>query len=268
MAGHNDSGRILPEANGTCTGSFGPFVLKTALQPILGRESSGMLVLRGLEGLLRLFLNGRPFGTAEFLARVGQSERVALDALCRQIHLINASAEPSSDALLFLNFDPSIYESNRQIAAQVSRLQTDVGTNGFSPRNIVCEMTEQPILSPARMRYLTESLREGGFRIAVDDFGAESSDSRRVDQIRPEFIKFDAKWVARLMESPSGFDTLKDAVARFRQGGAAIVIEGLEQDFQVDLAWGAGADLVQGYALARPQLTPTNFSRLFRRGAA
>lgn len=268
MAGHNDSGRILSEADGTCTGSFGPFVLKTALQPILGRDRSGVLVLRGLEGLLRLFVNDRPFGTAEFLARVGQTERVALDALCRQIHLINASAEPTGSALLFLNFDPGIYESNRQIAAQVSRLKADVGASGFSARDIVCEMTEQPILSLARMRYLIESLRESGFRIAVDDFGAESSDSHRVDQIRPEFIKLDAKWVARLMQSQSGFAALKDAVARFRQGGAAIVIEGLEQDFQVDLAWGAGADLIQGYALARPQLTPTNFSQLFRRGAA
>ncbi|WP_136660275.1 EAL domain-containing protein [Nitratireductor sp. XY-223] len=268
MAGKTESGRILPEADGTCSGSFGPFVLKTALQPILGRDGSGLLALRGMEGLLRLFLNGRPFGPAEFFSRVGKAERIAIDALCRQMHLINASAEPTENVLLFLNFDPGIYESNRQVAAQVGRLKADVGASGHASRHIVCEMTEQPALSPNRVRYLVESLREYGFRIAVDDFGAQSSDARRVELIRPDFIKLDAKWVARLMDSQSGFTALKDAVSRFRRDGATVVIEGLEKDFQVELAWGAGADLVQGYALARPQLAPTDFSQLFRRGAA
>ncbi|WP_419906177.1 EAL domain-containing protein [Hoeflea sp.] len=268
MAEFNGSGRILSAADGTCTGSFGPFVLKTALQPIFGRDRSGALILFATEGLLRVYLNDRPFGTGDFFARIGSAERLAIDVLCRQMHLVNASAEPSDGAMLFLNFDPSIYASNRQIAAAVNRLKAEVRDSTYSTRRIVCEMTEQPALSPARMRYLIESLREAGFRIAVDDFGAESSDLVRVDRIRPDYIKLDAKWVTRLMESQSGFSALKDAVARFRKGGAKIVIEGLEKDFQVDLAWGAGADLVQGYALARPQLTPTDFWQLYQRGAA
>jgi EAL domain-containing protein (putative c-di-GMP-specific phosphodiesterase class I) len=251
------------DEDGSCSGSFGPFLLKTALQPIFGRHRDGRLRLRGIEGLLRLFLNDRPFSTGEFFARIGAGQRQAVDALCRRLHLINASLETADDILLFLNFDPSLYKDNREIAAQIQRLMTDVAASRFTPARIVCEMTEQQTVSSNRITYLTEGLRDAGFMIAIDDYGDGASDARRVEQVRPDIVKLDAAWVVRLMESESGFAALKDAVGRFHHSGASIVLEGLEKGFQVELAWGAGADLVQGYALARPQLAPTDLSRTY-----
>lgn len=268
MTMDSDSSRILQEEDGSCSGSFGPFLLKTALQPIFGRNRSGQLRLRGFEGLLRLFLNDAPYSPAGFFARIGADRRLSVDALCRHIHLVNASLEPAEDVLLFLNFDPSLYEDNRQISAQVNGLKSDVAASRFSPARIVCEMTEQQIAQPDRMRYLIDNLKEAGFKIAVDDFGAESSDVRRVELVRPDIVKLDAHWVVRLMESQSGFAVLREAVNRFRKDGASVVIEGLEQGYQIDLAWGAGADLVQGFALARPQIAPTNISQLFGQAPA
>ena len=268
MAESSANGRILSETDGSSTASFGPFVMKTALQPIIGRNRSGALVLRGLEGLLRLFFNGNAFSPAEFFTRIGDGERLNVDALCRRIHIANAALDPVNDSLLFLNFDPGVYESHRQVAFEVIRMKRDAATGGFSPRRIVCEMTEGHAGAPNRLVYLTENLREHGFKIAVDDFGTQSSDARRVKLIRPDIVKLDSVWVKRLMASQSGFSALKDAVDRFRQDGAQVVVEGLEEDYQVDLAWGAGADFVQGFALARPQLAPTRFSGIFRHNAA
>ncbi|MCY6379578.1 EAL domain-containing protein [Hoeflea prorocentri] len=262
------NGRILSEPDGSSTASFGPFVMKTALQPIIGRNRSGALVLRGLEGLLRLFFNGRPFSPADFFTRIGDSERINVDALCRRIHLANASLDPLKDILLFLNFDPGVYNDHRQIALEVARLKKDAATGSFPPRHIVCEMTERHAAAPNRLHYLTECLREHGFKIAVDDFGAKSSDAQRVKLLSPDIVKLDSAWVQRLMASQSGFSALKDAINRFRQDGALVVVEGMEENFQVELAWGAGADFVQGFALARPQLAPTRFSGIFRHDAA
>ena len=263
MAHDSHSVRHRLDEDGSCSGSFGPFLLKTALQPIFGRHRDSRLRLRGIEGLLRLFLNDKPFATGEFFARIGTGQRNAVDALCRRLHLINASLETAEDVMLFLNFDPSLYGDNRQIAAQIQQLMTDVAASRFTPARIVCEMTEQQTVSSNRITYLTEGLRDAGFKIAIDDYGAVASDARRVELVRPEIVKLDARWVVRLMESESGFAVLKDAVGRFHQNGALIVMEGLEQGFQVELAWGAGADLVQGYALARPQLAPTDLSRTY-----
>ena len=207
--------------------------------------------------------NDEHYGTAEFFSRIGDSQRLSVDALCRRIHLVNASLETVDDVLLFLNFDPSLYQDNRQIAAQINTLVADVARSRFSPSLIVCEMTEQRLAESARMTYLTDGLREAGFKVAIDDYGADGSDARRVELVQPDIVKLDAKWVARLMDSQSGFALLRQTVDQFRRNGAAIVMEGLEEGFQVDLAWGAGADLIQGYALAHPQLAPTNISRLY-----
>lgn len=259
----SDSVQHRLEEDGSSSGSFGPFLLKTALQPIFGRNRSGLVRLRGIEGLLRLFLNGRPFSTGEFFRRIGSDQRQAVDTLCRRLHLANASLESSHDVLLFLNFDPSLYVDNRQIAAQIQQLVSDVADSRFTAARIVCEMTEQHMVGSNRITYLTEGLRDAGFRIAIDDYGSAASDANRVDMVRPDIVKLDATWALRLMESQSGFAVLKETVERFHRSGASIVMEGLEKEFQVELAWGAGADLVQGFALARPQVAPTNLTEHF-----
>ena len=263
MAKQQDSGRLLQEKNGSCTGSFGPFILQTALQPIFTRTRNAALSLCGFEGLLRLLLNGRPYRTADFFSRIGNSEKLSMDALCRRMHLANASVEPTDKALLFLNFNPSLYEDARMVVAQVNTFLRDVADSQFSAHRIVCEITEQQVSNTGLLPILIETLRESGFKIAVDDFGAKSSDVGRVELVRPDIIKLDADWVTQLMGSKEGFAVLKDTVSRFHQAGASVVVEGMEKGWQIDLAWRSGTDMVQGYALARPQIAPTNFVEIY-----
>jgi EAL domain-containing protein (putative c-di-GMP-specific phosphodiesterase class I) len=260
------SGRIVREENGSSSGSYGPFVLKTALQPIFGQSGDGRIILRGFEALLRLIRGSKSLPPSDFFSRVGSKEKLALDVLCRSLHLANASLEGAEAALLFLNINPSLYDQNRIVISQVDNLTRQVQESRFSPRQIVCEITEHRTSSSNLLTLLVETLRENGFKIAVDDFGADGSDSKRVALIQPDIIKFDAEWVIRLMGSEAGFASLKKTVSRFHQQGAAIVMEGLEKGWQVDLGWGAGADLLQGYALARPQIAPTDFSTLYAGG--
>lgn len=261
------NGRIVREENGSSSGAYGPFTLKTALQPIFEQRNGGQVRLRGFEALLRLFRGEEPFSTTDFFSRIGSTERLALDDFCRSLHLINASLEKVGQHLLFLNINPALYDGKRLIASQVTNLLQQVERSPYSPRQIVCEITEHRTPSPDLLTVLVDTLRERGFKIAVDDFGADGSDSKRVALIHPDIVKLDAAWVTRLMSSEAGFSSLKDAVARFHQQGAIIVMEGLENGWQVDLGWGAGADLVQGYGLAHPQIAPTDFSILYAAGS-
>ena len=164
--------------------------------------------------------------------------------------------------------NPALYSDSRTVLSQVSELVEKARQSGFRIQQIICEITEHRTSRPNLLSLLVETLRDGGFRIAVDDFGAAGSDSRRFEQIRPDIVKLDAEWVKRLMGSEAGFATLRDGVARFHREGAAVVIEGLEHDWQVELGCGADADLIQGYGLARPKLAPTNFCDRFAGGAA
>jgi EAL domain-containing protein (putative c-di-GMP-specific phosphodiesterase class I) len=106
------------------------------------------------------------------------------------------------------------------------------------------------------------SLRASGFRIAVDDYGADDSDMGRVHALHPDIVKFDAGWLSRLMDSGPGYALLATMVSTFAGEGIRTVFEGIEEDWQVELAEKAGVTMVQGFALARPALVPADFSAL------
>src|SRR5690606_24042992 len=99
-----------------------------------------------------------------------------------------------------------------------------------------------------------KALRGHGYRIAVDDYGAESSNLRRIKELSPDIVKFDAKWITDLMESGPGLALLTTMVEEFAAKGIETVFEGIEESWQIELAERSGASMVQGFALARPEL--------------
>jgi EAL domain-containing protein (putative c-di-GMP-specific phosphodiesterase class I) len=82
-----------------------------------------------------------------------------------------------------------------------------------------------------------------------------------VRALKPDIVKFDAQWITRLMETGPGFALLHAMVTTFTDQGIETVFEGIEEGWQLELAERCGATLVQGYALARPELAPTSFAR-------
>ena len=94
---------------------------------------------------------------------------------------------------------------------------------------------------------------------AVDDYGADDSDINRIKELKPDIVKFDAHWIAHLMDSGAGFALLTTMVEAFETQGIRTVFEGIEENWQLDLAEKAGASMVQGYVLAKPELAPTTF---------
>ena len=88
----------------------------------------------------------------------------------------------------------------------------------------------------------------------------------RIRELHPDIVKFDARWITRLMESGPGYALLTAMVSTFAAQGIHTVFEGIEEGWQLELAEKAGASMVQGYALARPELARTGFS-VFRPNA-
>ncbi len=62
-------------------------------------------------------------------------------------------------------------------------------------------MTERKAKSPAILFALADAIRANGFQLAVDDFGAAKLDADRLAKLRPGIVKFDGRWVARLMRT-------------------------------------------------------------------
>ena len=255
---------IIRNDDGTSSGVWGVYTLQSAFQPIFAFKE-GKLSVAAFEGLIRPFRNGEPQSPGAFFGTCPAADRLHIEALTRTLHLLNAGACLPQEASIFVNFDPSVF-TDRGIADKALRdMRLVLHEAGIDARRIVCEVTEQKSASQETLYNFVEALRANGFRIAVDDYGADDSDINRIKELKPDIVKFDAHWITQLMESGAGFALLTAMVQSFENQGIRTVFEGIEEGWQLELAEKSGASMVQGYVLARPELAPTSF-RVFGKG--
>jgi EAL domain-containing protein (putative c-di-GMP-specific phosphodiesterase class I) len=256
---------IVRQADGTSVGVWGVFTLKSAFQPIFAFDH-GKVRIAAFEGLIRPFRDDQGMSPGTFFGLIPAADRLHVETLTRTLHLLNAGACLDPATFIFVNFDPSLFVERAVVDAALRDMRLVLHEAGIDPRRIVCEVTEQTSASTETLDAFVHALRAHGFRIAVDDYGAHDSDAERVRALRPDIVKFDAQWITRLMESGPGFALLHAMVTTFAEQGIQTVFEGIEEGWQLELAERSGASMVQGYALARPELAPTSFAQFRRDG--
>ena len=257
---------IVRHDDGTATGVWGPFILKSAFQPIFA-FGGGRLTATAYEGLARPFRDGEPMAPGQFFKSVPPTDRMHVETLTRTLHLLNAGRFLDPKASVFVNFDPSLFPERSLTDAAVRDMRLVLHEAGIGAERVVCEVTEQKSPSEAILFGFVEALRGHGFRIAVDDYGAAASDIHRIERLQPDIVKFDAQWITQLMRSGPGYALLSAMVRTFSDRGIDTVFEGIEEGWQLELAEKCGASMVQGFVLARPELAPTSFTS-FTRAAA
>ena len=262
MPGHREP-HFLQDDRGFYTTSYGPFVLRSAFQPIFSQNEQGHLTIEAFEALIRAQQNGKPVSPGHFFSLVEKSDAVFVDTLCRELHILNMGKLRRKKARLFINFNPGLFDAVTDIDREVDRMVAVTIKAGLRPGRIVCEITEQGSGNEDVLNRLVEGLRSRLFKIAVDDFGADDSDSKRVDDLKPDVLKFDAAWVRRFTETSAGMGLLKLMVEQFIDRGITVLFEGLEEEHQVEFCQKIGVQLMQGYALARPEIVPKTFDDRF-----
>ena len=262
MSGRREP-HFLQDDRGFYTTSYGPFILRSAFQPIFSQDEQGHLTIEAFEALIRAQRDGQPVSPPQFFSLVEKDDAMAVDTLCRELHILNMGKLGRKRARLFINFNPGLFDSVADIDAEVDHMVDVAVKAGLRPGRIVCEITEQGSGDEAVLHQLVNGLRSRLFRIAVDDFGADDSDSKRVDELRPDVIKFDAAWVRRFTETAAGMGLLKLMVEQFIARGITVLFEGLEEEHQVEFCRQIGVQLMQGYALARPEIIPRTFDDRF-----
>lgn len=262
MPGRRES-HFLQDDRGFYTTSYGPFVLRSAFQPIFSQNDQGHLTIEAFEALIRAQQDGKPVSPYDFFSKIEQADAVTVDTLCRELHILNMGKLGRRKARLFINFNPGLFDQVADIDAEVDRMVDVTIRAGLRPGRIVCEITEQGSGDDEALQRLVTGLRSRLFKIAVDDYGADDSDSKRVNELKPDVIKFDAAWVSRFTETSAGQGLLKLMVEQFIERGITVLFEGLEEDHQIEFCQTIGVQLMQGYALARPVIVPATFDDRF-----
>ena len=151
------------------------------------------------------------------------------------------------DVFLALNISPE---------TAISRELADVLRHA-PPERIVVELTEHTRVDDyASLLAGLQPLRDGGFRIAVDDAGAGYAGLRHVLQLNPDMLKLDIDLIRDIDVDPVK-RALSAALVTFAlETGAAIIAEGIETSTELATLSGLGVKWGQGYHLARPAPLP------------
>jgi diguanylate cyclase (GGDEF)-like protein/PAS domain S-box-containing protein len=125
--------------------------------------------------------------------------------------------------------------------------------SGLEPSSLILEITETALIAhPDQALTALHALRATGVQIALDDFGTGYSSLSHLHQYPVDTVKIDRSFVAHLGDG-SGQDGVVTAILHLAAHmGLEVVAEGVETLDQADRLAELGCDLLQGYALGRP----------------
>ena len=133
------------------------------------------------------------------------------------------------------------------------RLLAIVAENGITVGDIVLEVTESAYSQNMdQMLPTVNELREAGFQIEMDDFGAGYSSLNMLCIMPIDAIKIDMKFVGNIMRSGAGYRMVELVIEMARSLNIPAIVEGVEDEDQYRLVKQAGCDVVQGYYFSRP----------------
>ena len=122
---------------------------------------------------------------------------------------------------------------------------------GFLPDRLNLEITEDAFLIGAN-RHMIKRLKDYGFRIVIDRFGAGSSSLRMLKDVDADVIKIDREFVNELESNPKSKIVLDAIIDICRRLEINVIAEGVEHPFQLDYLKERGCNAFQGYLFDRP----------------
>jgi len=118
---------------------------------------------------------------------------------------------------------------------------------------VIFEITERAAIDgvhdlPKRVR----TLREMGFRIALDDLGAGYAGLSTFASLEPDIVKIDMSLIRNIQDSITKQRVVRSLVTLCREMNMRVVAEGIETSEELAVVADIGADLLQGYLLGKP----------------
>ena len=221
--------------------------LRIVYQPIC-RLDNGVVI--GHEALARPPEMRAGESVEDLFAEAQRSGRMRdLDWLCRRLAIADAPWGQFPHWALFLNVSALTLLDPIHGADQLLLI---LEAAGGRPEQLVLEITEREIITDlARVRQVLSSYRDHGVRFALDDVGDGHSTLELLTAANPEFIKI-ARSLTMTASHAGSRAAIKAVVSFARASGAAVIAEGIENELAARQTRDLGAELGQGWWLARP----------------
>jgi diguanylate cyclase (GGDEF)-like protein len=123
----------------------------------------------------------------------------------------------------------------------------------FPASRLMLEITESSIgEDPGTVRRCIEALRSRGIGISIDDFGVGYSSMSQLLELPIDELKVDKSFIIAIGGDRRARAIVSSAIELARALNLTLVAEGIETSTSLDMLEELGADIGQGYFLARP----------------
>lgn len=152
----------------------------------------------------------------------------------------------------FVALNTSIYELDHPDFPE--RVQKTFASRGIAPHQVVLEITERSPLVPRsqaiRNLYL---LHELGYRVFLDDFGTGHTSLSYLLEYQFSGVKIDKEFMPANRGDTRRIALVRSLVQMAKDQGMLAVAEGVEFEEQAEICENLGFDLIQGFAVGRPE---------------
>jgi EAL domain-containing protein (putative c-di-GMP-specific phosphodiesterase class I) len=125
--------------------------------------------------------------------------------------------------------------------------------NAHLKDQLLFEITESARIAHLEVaQNFIDSLRQRGFRVCLDDFGAGSASFHYLNAFNVDFVKIDGKYIRNLFSSPRDRAFLRAMALLCRELGTATIAEMIEKDAQAEAIAELGIGYGQGWLFGRP----------------
>ena len=135
----------------------------------------------------------------------------------------------------------------------VTDIIKEFDTYNISPEFVEFEVTESVFFEEAQLIInKIEKLRERGFRVSVDDFGAGYSSLNLIGILPVDIIKLDKGFIKNSLGNNKGKNIIKGLISILNEIDLEIVCEGIETKEEEKIVYEFGCDSMQGFLYDKP----------------
>ncbi len=197
---------------------------------------------------------------AEYLGLITSIGDYVLEEACRQCRYWNEHGIPD----FHINVNLSVVQLlQKDVAETVARILKKTGVNA---KNIVLEITESFAINDMdRVLDIIKGIKKLGPRIALDDFGTGYSSLNYIKQLPLDIIKVDKTFIDDIVEDEYAQAFIKLIVELSDTIDTDIIVEGVENEAQLNILKELGVDYIQGFYYGKP-VPAYEFEKLNFRG--
>jgi EAL domain-containing protein (putative c-di-GMP-specific phosphodiesterase class I) len=162
----------------------------------------------------------------------------------------------SFETMVSNNYTFSINITEDDLAEEylVDYLKEQTSKYNVNPNRVILEILEG-VSAGGKDSHLSQliELKKQGFKIAIDDFGAEYSNFERILDLDVDFIKIDAKYIKNIHKDKRSYEITK-AIAFFAKNvNISSVAEFVHNEDVQKIIKELGINFSQGYLFSQPK---------------